>query len=94
MKSKIFPFSALVALCLVPAMPVFAQQGTPLPPPPGMTATPTPETGTQLAPDEAPQQPTAPGDDLRACKHTKVIDGIPYTWDKLEKARTWPGKPI
>lgn len=57
----------------------FAQEGTPLPPPPGMEAAPAP-----VVP-AAPQPTATPGDDLRACKHTKVIEGIPYTWDKLEK---------
>lgn len=85
MTSKFFPLSALLALALVPALPAYAQQGVPLPPPPGMSATPAPEVESQLAPDAAPQQAATPGDDLQACKHTKVIDGIPYTWDKLEK---------
>jgi hypothetical protein len=93
MKSKIFPFSVLVVLGLMPVLPVSAQQGTPLPPPPGMSSSPGPETNAAptsdtapaTAPDSGPQQTAAPGDDLRACKHTKVIEGIPYTWDKLEK---------
>jgi TPR repeat protein len=85
MKSKIFPFSLVLALGFASALPAFAQQGTPLPPPPGMSAAPAPEAEPQLAPEAAPQQTAAPGDDLRSCKHTKVIDGIPYTWDKLEK---------
>ncbi|MBI2254358.1 MAG: sel1 repeat family protein [Proteobacteria bacterium] len=72
-------------------MPAFAQQATPLPPPPGMNAAPSPGEEAPAAADAAPQQIAAPGDDLRACKHTKVIDGIPYTWDKLEKGtdRAW-----
>ena len=85
MKSKIFPFSVVLALCLLPEMPALAQQATPLPPPLGMSATPAPEAQTELAPDQAPQQAVTPGDDPRGCKHTKVIEGIPYTWDKLEK---------
>jgi len=86
MKSRIFPFSALIALGMLPITPAFAQEGTPLPPPPGMSATPAPSAETPSVPEPPPpQQTAAPGDDLRACKHTKVIDGIPYTWDKLEK---------
>lgn len=85
MKSKIFPSFVFLALGLTPVLPAFAQQGTPLPPPPGMSAAPAPEAETQSAPDAAPNQAGVPGDDLRACKHTKIIDGVPYTWDKLEK---------
>lgn len=85
MKRNIFSFSTSLALGLLLALPVRAQQATPLSPLPGMEATPAPETDSQLTPLDAPQPLTAPGDDLRACKHTKVIEGIPYTWDKLEK---------
>ncbi|MDY0870653.1 tetratricopeptide repeat protein [Dongia rigui] len=84
MKNRFFPFSALIALGMLPMVPAFAQQATPLPPPPGMTATPAPAAEAQLAPVPVPPAPVA-GDDPRACKHTKVIDGIPYKWDKLEK---------
>ncbi len=93
MKSKIIYFSTFLVLGLLLALPVLAQQATPLSPPPGMDAMPAPKADTQVMPQEAPQQIAVPGDDLRACKHTKVIEGIPYTWDKLEKGTdgAWQG---
>lgn len=80
--------STLFALQTAWGGAALAQQGTPLPPPPGMSAAPL---GATDAPADAgpalpgPELPAGAVADGRVCKQTVMVDGIPHTWDKLER---------
>lgn len=89
MKTTSLPLSITLGICLLLASPGFAQEATPLPPPAGIGAVPATE---QSEPTEAvpaavpePSTPAIPVGEGRACKVAVMVEGIPYTWDKLEK---------
>ncbi len=96
MKSPFFLITLLVGMLAGAGQGALGQEATPLPPPPGVG-----NAGSNVpAGPQMPGSPAAPAgadagigpalppgsvEDGRACKRTVTVEGIPYTWDKLER---------
>jgi hypothetical protein len=82
-------FSFIVGVTALLAAPALSQEAVPLPPPVGAGAS----TAIQGAPAQSgsaaesagPALPEGAVVDGRACKRPVVVEGISYTWDKLER---------
>ncbi|WP_374652540.1 tetratricopeptide repeat protein [Dongia sp.] len=89
MKTPILPLSTALGALLLLMSPGLGQEATPLPPPPGSEAAaplgPLPPSATDAAALPGPALPEGTVVDSRACKRPVFVDGIPYTWDKLER---------
>lgn len=79
--TKTPPFFLVLVASFLLASDAFSQEGTPLAPPP--TSITAPASDPKAASNAGAT--LSAGDDLRSCKHAKVVDGTVYTWDKLEK---------
>jgi hypothetical protein len=90
MKTTSLLIPTILGFCVVLASPGLGQQATPLPPPAGIGKAPDTQPGTgpaEAAPVASPEPstPAIPAGEGRACKYVVMVEGIPYTWDKLEK---------
>jgi hypothetical protein len=89
MKRPLRLLSIILGATLLSAAPSFGQEAIPLPPPAGAATSGSEgaaaQSGAAAESVAGPALPEGAVVDGRACKRPVVVEGIPYTWDKLER---------